>query len=185
MIASTCSLKHAAATLGLHRNTLADWLAKGCPAVTRADRASGAEWQLSIPDIVTWRGEYLVREAVASYQTEDGHVTKEEADRRRAHAMAVIAEVEADHLLRRTVSVADASASTTAFCQVLKTGLANAAHKIAGRATTITSAPEIETMVKAEMNRAFASAKAELELRWTGPQRDDSSREDGEDDDTE
>ena len=73
-----------------------------------------------------------------------------------------------------------------AFCQVLKTGLANAAHKIAGRATTITSAPEIEAMVKAEMNRAFASAKAELELRWAGFQNDGSSHENGvEDDDAE
>ena len=43
----------------------------------------------------------------------------------------------------------------------------------------MTSAPEIEAMAHLELNRAFAIAKAELEIRWFGKQepRDDGDGE--------
>ena len=160
------SLKQAAATLGIHRNTLSEWIDKGCPAAKRADRPRG-EWQMSIPAIFDWRQDYVVREAVAGYNAEAGHITKDEADRRRAVAMAVMAEVEADTIIGSVVRVTDAAAANAAFCQVLKSGLENASHRIAGRATTITSAPVIQEMCEHEFNRAFATAKAELARQWT------------------
>ena len=95
-------------------------------------------------------------------------------------ANAITAEIGADEALRQVVSRHDAEACVAAFCQVLKTGLGNAAAKIAGRATTITSAAEIEEMTKAELNRAFASAKSELEMRWSNKQEPDDDG-DGED----
>ena len=62
---------------------------------------------------------------------------------------------------------------------MLKSGLSNAAAKIAGRATTITSAPAIQEMAETELNRAFAAAKAELDIRWSGARpHDDGDRED-------
>ena len=67
-----------------------------------------------------------------------------------------------------------------AFGQVRKTGLSNTASKIAGRATTVTSAPEIEAMVHYELNRAFATAKSELAIRWSGA-GDTNDDGDGED----
>jgi hypothetical protein len=50
----THSLTATAALLGLHRNTLADWLARGAPYETRADKQRGIDWELSIPAIVAW-----------------------------------------------------------------------------------------------------------------------------------
>ena len=64
------------------------------------------------------------------------------------------------------ILVEDANAATGAFCIVLKNGLSNAAHRIAGRATTMTSANEIKDLCEAELNRSFASAKAELDQAW-------------------
>ncbi len=162
----TFSLVQAAAILEVHRNTLAKWLDQGCPVVARADRDRGVEWQISVADVSNWRLQTAVEDAVSGYQDESGQITKDEADRRRAVANAITAEIAADEALRHVVSRHDAEAAVAAFCQVLKTGLSNAASKVAGRATTITSAPEIETMVHLELNRAFATAKSELELRW-------------------
>ncbi len=174
------SLVQAAAILEVHRNTLSKWVDQGCPVVARADRDRGVEWQISVADVAGWRLQTAVENAVSGYQDESGQITKDEADRRRAVANAITAEIAADEALRQVVSRHDAESAITAFCQVLKTCLSNAASKVAGRATTITSAPEIETMVHLELNRAFATAKGELELRWGGARgrTDDGDGED-------
>ncbi len=159
--------------------TIDAWVDKGCPYVERGGR--GREWVFDTAAVIDWRLERAVKEAVASSSDlASGEVKKEEADRRRAVANAITAEIGADEALRQVISRHDAEGCIAAFCQVLKTGLSNAASKIAGRATTITSAPEIETMAHAELNRAFASARSELEMRWAGggEPADDGERED-------
>ena len=158
--------------------TIDAWRAKGCPWVERGGR--GKEWIFDTAAVIDWRLQRAVTDAVSGYQDESGKVSAEEADRRKKLANAITAEITADEALRQVVSRHDAEAAMAAFCQVLKTGLANAAAKIAGRATTITSAPEIETMVHVELNRAFDTAKSELAIRWSnGRKLDDDG--DGED----
>lgn len=158
--------------------TIDAWRAKGCPWVERGGR--GKEWIFDTAAVIDWRLQRAVTDAVSGYQDESGKVTSEEADRRKKVAQAITAEIAADEALRQVVSRHDAEAAMAAFCQVLKTGLANAAAKIAGRATTITSAPEIETMVHLELNRAFTTAKSELAIRWAGGREpdDDGNGED-------
>lgn len=160
------SQKRIAALLEVHRNTVAKWIDEGCPVVQRADRDRGIEWELSLPEIVEWRISRSVQSAVAGYQGDAGLITKEEADRRRAVANAITAEISADEALRSVVSRHDAVADMATFCQVLKTGLANMAAKVAARATTMTNASEIEAMAQTEMNRAFTAAREEIALRW-------------------
>ena len=100
------SLIATAATLGVSRNTVAGWIAKGCPVVSRADRDRGVEWRLDVGQVHAWRVDTAVREAVAGYRTVDGDkITKDEADRRRAVAMAIVAEGEADQALGSVVDV--------------------------------------------------------------------------------
>ena len=101
------SLTRAAEILGVSRGTLADWIARGCPFVSRADKARGVEWQLDTAAVFKWRVDGCVKDAVASYQTEDGGTSKEEADRRRAVALAIVAEVEADQAQKSVVYVED------------------------------------------------------------------------------
>ena len=177
----TLSLVQAAATLGVHRNTLSKWLDEGCPAVTRADRDRGIEWQLEIPSVVDWRIRRAVEGALASYQDDGGQITKPEADRRRAVAQAITAEVEADEALDAVVSRDNAEAVMASFCQVLKSGLGNASSKIASRAATMRSAPEIRDVCHQELNRAFDTAAAELDTMWQGKRGIDHDDADGED----
>ena len=162
----TVSLVQAAAVLGVHRNTLAGWVDQGCPVVKRADRARGIEWEISIPAVVDWRIEKAVADALASYHGESGRISRDEADRRRAVAQAITAEVVADEALDRVVARPDAESDLAAFCVVLKTGLSNASAKIAARAAALTSPPEIQAICERELNRAFEAAQGELTLRW-------------------
>lgn len=162
----THSLVQAAAILGKHRNTVAGWIDRGCPVVKRADRALGIEWEISVAAVVEWLVARAVEDAVASYEDESGKITLEEANRRRAVAQAIAAEVSADQALDLVVARGDVEADMAAFCVGLRTGLANATAKMAARAATMTSAPEIQEFCEAELNRAFETAQAELVARW-------------------
>lgn len=162
------SLMRVAALLDVHRNTVSKWIDDGCPVIQRADRDRGVEWELSLSEIVEWRMSRAVQNAVAGYQGEAGQIAKEEADRRRAVANAITAEISADEALGTVVARADAEADIASFCQVLKTGLSNMASKVAARAATMTSAAEIEDMVHLELTRSFKASDAELASRWPG-----------------
>lgn len=151
--------------------TVDAWVEKGCPYVERGSK--GREWKFDSAAVIDWRIQRAVENAVSGYEDESGKISREEADRRKAVANAITAEIGADEALRSVVSRHDAEADMTAFCQVLKTGLSNASSKIAARATTITSAPEIEQMAQTEMNRALESARSELAMRWSGGQETD------------
>jgi phage terminase Nu1 subunit (DNA packaging protein) len=176
----TSSLLHAAAVLEVHRNTLSKWIDQGCPVRQRADRARGIEWELSIKEVVDWRMKRAVEDAVSSYQDAGGNISRDEAERRKAVANAITAEIEADEALRAVVSRPDAEADMASFCQVVKTGLSNAASRIASRAASMTSAPEIQDLVQEELNRSFRAAQGELATRWAGERAptDDSDGED-------
>lgn len=162
------SLSHAAGILEVHRNTLAKWIDQGCPVRQRADRDRGIEWEINIKDVVDWRLNRAVEDAVSSYQDAGGNIAREEADRRKSVANAITAEIEADEALKSVVYRHQAEADMASFCQVMKTGLSNAASRIASRAAAMTSAPEIQDLVQEELNRSFRAAQGELAMRWAG-----------------
>lgn len=153
-----------ASLCGVSLPTVDNWVEKGCPYVERGSK--GREWQFDSAAVIDWRIQRAVENAVSGYEDTSGNVSREEADRRRAVANAITAEIAADEALRSVVSRHDAVADMATFCQVLKTGLANMAAKVAARATTMTNASEIEAMAQTEMNRAFTAAREEIALRW-------------------
>lgn len=166
MAGRTYSLTEAASILGKHRNTVAKWLEQGCPAVTRADRARGVEWELSIPNIIDWLVSRAVEDAVASGGGDVSRISRDEAERRKAIAQAVREEVNTAELLDEVVNRHDAVADIAAFAVALRTGMANVCGKVAGRAATMTSAAEIQEFLEAETNKAFTEAQEELADRW-------------------
>lgn len=90
MSAPTYSLVEASAILGVARQTLARWLAEGCPSVQRANRARGQEWQIRISDVLAWREERAVQQAVG----DTAKLDIDEARRRKTAAEAALAELE-------------------------------------------------------------------------------------------
>ncbi len=162
----TFSLNQAAVVLGRHRNTIAEWLAAGCPAVQKADRDQGIEWKLFLGDVLDWRVSHEVQEALARYHDEKGEISRDEADRRRAVARMIVEEIAADEALGVVVRRDEAEADMAAFALALKSGLSNAANRIAARAAAMRSAPDIRGLCEKELNRALDTAHAELVKRW-------------------
>ena len=155
-----------ASLCGVSLPTLDSWIEKGCPYVERGSK--GVEWKFDSAAVIDWRIQRAVESAVTDAGDESTKARREDADCRRAEANAIVAEINADEALKSVVSRHDVVADMATFCQVLKTGLSNMAAKVAARATTMTSAPEIEAMAQAEMNRAFTAAREEIAARWFG-----------------
>ncbi|QGY05496.1 terminase small subunit [Methylobacterium mesophilicum SR1.6/6] len=145
-------------------NTISTWVEKGCPYVERG--SNGVEYQFDSAAVIDWKIQRAVENVAMSAGDDSSKSRREDADCRRAVANAVVAEIGADEALKSVVSRHDAIADLATFCQVLRTGLSNMAAKIAARATTMDSAPEIEALARKETNRAFAAARLELGRRW-------------------
>jgi len=145
--ARTFNLNEAAAIIGVTRQTLGRWIDLGAPVITRADRSAGIEWELSVAEIMEWRIKRAVDDAVARYEGGADKITKDEADRRRAVAQAITAEVEADETLRSVVAVADVVDVVTQEYAAVRTHLQSVGSKVAGRAASMTSAPAIQELV--------------------------------------
>ena len=80
-----------AAVFGVHRNTVNNWVKKGCPYIQKADRRRGQEWQFSTAEVAQWRTEQAIIDAVGDTATVD----KEELIKRKLAAETTIAEIEA------------------------------------------------------------------------------------------
>lgn len=144
--------------------TVDAWVRRGCPAVERGSK--GREWQFDFAEVVQWRIDRAVADAVAAHGGDGAGMSKEEADRRKAVAQAHMAEVELEDRLANTISRTEALGMFADFCLALKTGMSNGLDKIAARGTTITSSHELRTMGEAEWNRAMALAREEFSRLW-------------------
>jgi phage terminase Nu1 subunit (DNA packaging protein) len=156
---------------GVTLPTIEAWVRKGCPFIEKGGKGKG--WVFSSSAVIHWRITTSVEEALSGYQDESGNITKDEADRRRAIANAITAEVAADDALKVVVHRHESEADVAAFCQAVKTGLSNAGSKIASRAAKMNNPAEIQDLCQSEINRAFSSAQAELIERWSGERHGD------------
>ncbi len=146
--------------------TVDAWLRQGCPAVERGSK--GRECRIDIAAVIDWRVRTAVEDAVSGIQDGEGKVSQKEADRRRAVANAITAEVDADNALKAVVSRFDAESVMADFCQALRSGLSNAGSRIAGSTTMLTDPNEIRDVCEAEINRSFVAAERDLDERWAG-----------------
>lgn len=115
------SLQEAARLLGVHRNTLSAWIARGAPTLSAARRADGVAWLVDLGAVMTWRAEQAraeerekakreaeaLRAQLAELSGEGPGVAIEESRRRKALAQARMAEVE---LARQESRFVDADA---------------------------------------------------------------------------
>jgi phage terminase Nu1 subunit (DNA packaging protein) len=91
--------------LGVHRNTVMGWPAKGCPVVQQADVATGATWIFDVADVVRWLRKKDVEEAIVKYQSEDGEVPEGVSKARKAYWSALDQQAETMKKMRKLIPV--------------------------------------------------------------------------------
>ena len=163
MAARSYSVADAAEIIGVHRNTLAKWLKEGCPAERQADVEAGISWLVSIPAVIEWRIAQQVEAAVSSLDGGE-KVSEDEAKRRRTLAQAIQEEIKADEALRRVVAIADVADRVAQEYAAVRSHLQAVGAKIAGRAATMTSAPEIQDLVDDAIRDALEAMQYDRSL---------------------
>ncbi|RVL87664.1 DUF1441 family protein [Sinorhizobium meliloti] len=92
-----------ASLLGVHRNTVMGWPAKGCPVVQQADVSTGATWIFDVAEVVRWLRKKDVEDAIAKYQSEDGEVPEGVSKARKAYWAALDQQRETMLNLRKVI----------------------------------------------------------------------------------
>ena len=163
---------------GVSLPTIDAWLRKGCPIVERGSK--GREAKFDSAAVIRWIRDSAVADAVSGLQDDDGKVSRDEADRRRAVANAISAEVAADEDLKSVMSRFDGETMLADFCQALRSSMSTTGSKIANRTAAMTRPAEIRDFCQAEINRSFNAAEADLRERWAG-EPDEDEGDSGED----
>ena len=167
-----------ASLCGVSLPTIDTWLRKRCPIVERGSK--GREAKFDTAAVIKWIKDTAVADAVSGLQDDDGKVSRDEADRRRAVANAISAEVAADEDLKSVMSRFDGETILSDFCQALRSALSNTGAKIANRTASMTNPAQIRDFCQVEINRSFKAAEADLRERWAG-EPDDDDGDSGED----
>ena len=170
-IGRTVNRAELASLCGVSLPTIDAWLRNDCPIVERGSK--GRESKFDSASVIKWIKDTAVADAVSGLIDADGKVSRDEADRRRAVANAITAEVEAEEALKSVMSRFDGETTLADFCQALRSSLSNTGAKIANRTAAMTNPAEIRDFCQAEINRSFGAAEADLRERWAGDLRDE------------
>lgn len=165
------SVVEASALIGIHRNTLTAWLKDGCPAERKANAELGIAWEVHLPDVIEWMAQRRVEAAVSSLDGGE-KVSEDEARRRRVLAQAIQEEIKADEALRRVVQIADVCDRVASEYAAVRSHLQAVGSKVAGKAATLTSAPEIQGLVDDAIREALEAMQYDRSL---GPDREPSA----------
>ena len=174
----TVNRSELASLCGVSLPTIDSWVRKGCPIGKAGSKGRPAEFDSAA--VIRWIRDNAVAEAVSSVEGDDGKVSRDEADRRRAVANAISAEVAADEDLKSVMSRFDGETILSDFCQALRSALSNTGAKIANRTAAMTRPADIRDFCQAEINKAFGAAEADLRERWAG-EPDEDEGDSGED----
>ena len=167
-----------ASLCGVSLPTIDAWVRKGCPIGKAGSKGRAAEFDSAA--VIRWIRDSAIADAVGGVEDDDGKVSREEADRRRAVANAISAEVAADEDLKSVMSRFDGETILSDFCQALRSALSNTGAKIANRTAAMTRPAEIRDFCQGEINKAFGAAEADLRERWAG-ELDEDEGDSGED----
>lgn len=128
------SVKQAATLLNRDRNTVQKWLDRGCPFVTKGDRALGIAWELDLADVVKWLEERAGENAAEKFASSTGgQVSEDEAKRRKALAQAVVAELDMLERLDTIVLKSDVLDLIAAYYGEIKSKLMSIADTVGAR----------------------------------------------------
>jgi phage terminase Nu1 subunit (DNA packaging protein) len=160
------NLETTAQLFGVAPNTLRSWIRQGAPVLQQANKSRGVEWKLDAAAIADWCVERAVADVATKTNDKDGNISKDEAERRKAIANAVIAEVEADDALKNVVSTSDAIKLRDEFVDTIREQVMLIPQRTAERIAAMADPNAIRELIDAEFNIAFLAAQAALTAKW-------------------
>lgn len=136
--------------LGVSMPTVSDWVDRGLPVVNRGSR--GIPWAFDVAACFAWRLEYELANAVGA-STRD--VTREDAEKRKIIADAILAEIKVAEQLRSVVKVEDVSRIWEGRIVASRETFQGIAQRIAPLLVGESDQGRIESTIETEIARAL------------------------------
>lgn len=144
--------------MGVHRSTVVKWTREGCPFLQKSDKRRNQEWQFESSDVMRWREEVAVKNAVGD--TEE--TTEEELRRRKLAAETSISEIQAAKEKGLVVEIEEVVKTITDDYVKLKQRL----RTIPARVAPILIGEDNETIIKNEISSGIDEALNELSTQF-------------------
>jgi phage terminase Nu1 subunit (DNA packaging protein) len=153
------SLQQAALLLDRDRNTITKWISQGLPTVGAADKSQGKSWELDLAQVVRWMEERAAAVAAAGVTIDPTGMPKEEADRRRAVALAGLAELELEEARRSVAKIDDIADLVAGEYAAVRASLQAIPAKLATRLIGQTDPNTIQIEVEDSIRYALESLR--------------------------
>lgn len=165
-----CSLSEAERWLGVTRQTLNKWIERGAPVVRRSE-GKGQSTIVSVPSLHQWAVEDAASRAIEKVVGSvdvipDGAISKEEADRRRAVAEAVRAEIKAFAEAGQVVNVEEVAAAVARHLSPVRQRLMSLHRELPEKLERRTGVPAriSANMIRSEIDQALNDIATEVSL---------------------
>ena len=179
------SLSALAQLLGRHRNTVAAWLERGCPAVEPPDREAGRAGALDLAAVVEWLEAEAARRGAARAEAElvrlralaavPSDVSEEEGRRRKRVAEAALLELDLAERRGESIPRGDFEEIVISLASAVVLRLGAIPSKAAGEARQAGSDAEAEALLRQFIDQACeeladlgAKLQADLEREARG-----------------
>lgn len=160
-------LNETAALLGISLNTLKSRIEKGLPVISKGGK--GTPWEISIPDAVKWLmsekpqlGRVRTPEDGPSPNMPTGDFNLLEEQARERHHKANIAEMKAAEMAGDLIDRQSVRHACDTAAVIFRSGLENAAPRIAQKARSAKSRPEANTAVQTEVDLILSATNEAL-----------------------
>jgi len=144
--------------MGIGRNTLLQWIKKGCPYISKADRRHRIEWQLNTHEVLKWRTDQAIKEAIGDVSKTD----EKELRKRKLAAETVIAELEAAKARGQVGDLVEFERQVKGASIELRTRLQQMVTRVAPMVLGVKKITVIKKVLADEVDQALTAMSDEL-----------------------
>lgn len=152
------SQSECATFFGVHRNTVGNWLKKGCPFIQKANKRAGKDWILDTAEVAQWREKVAVNNALGD-MPDDAELLKT----RKLKAETTIVEIEAAKQRGEVALIEEMEKETRDLMIAICTRMLLIPKRVALHLTGVDSETEIASIIEEEIRQGL-SESAEIDL---------------------
>lgn len=148
-----------AAFFGVHRNTVAAWIRRGCPYVTKGGKSTGGrDWKFDSAAVAQWRIDEAVSDAGASIDQS----SEAELDRRRKLADTTIAELKAAQARGELGSIDEFSTQVANLIIEIRQRLLQLPARVSKHVVGLESETAVKEILADEVSQTLENIGSEL-----------------------
>jgi len=137
------------ALLGVHKNTIHEWVSQGCPTAVRATRGHANQFMLS--DVLEWHKSRAVIAATGSNDL----MSADEAKRRKLMAEAGLQEIELNKRKGEIIELAEVEKKLSNTFAVIRSNMLKVSDRTSIRLIGETDETRIKKIIREEINQAL------------------------------